>query len=82
MYLKCLICLLLCLFLSVFLKNRVLSVLLCLETLVLVGVLVLVGHSELIFSVCFVRVGACERAVGLACLVSLVRAQGTSFIMV
>lgn len=72
---------LLCLFLRVFLKNRVLSVLLCLETLVVVGVLVLVGHSELIFSVCFVRVGACERAVGLACLVSLVRAQGTSYIM-
>ena len=73
---------LLCLFLSVFLKTRVLSVLLCLEALVLVGVLILVGHAELIFSVCFVRVGACERAVGLACLVSLVRAQGSSMFVV
>lgn len=73
---------LLCLFLSVFLKTRVLSVLLCLEALVLVGVLILVCHTELIFRVCFVRVGACERAVGLACLVSLVRAQGSSMLVV
>lgn len=42
----------------------------------IVGVLVLVQHSELMFRVCFISIGACERAVGLGCLVRLVRAQG------
>lgn len=63
---------------AVFLKSRFLAVLLCLEALVIVSVLVLVLHSELIFRVCFISIGACERAVGLACLVRLVRQQGTS----
>ena len=76
MWLKCLVVLVLSLGLSIFLKTRTLSVLLCLEALVVVGVLVLVQHSELMFRVCFISIGACERAVGLGCLVSLVRAQG------
>lgn len=64
------------------LKTRSLSVLLCLESLVVVCVLVLVAHSELMFRVCFISIGACESAVGLACLVSTVRAQGTHIIWV
>lgn len=58
------------------LKTSSLSILLCLESMVVVCVLVLVAHSELMFRVCFISIGACERAVGLACLVSTVRAQG------
>nr|AKS04424.1 NADH dehydrogenase subunit 4L [Parasagitta elegans] len=76
MWLKSLALLVLCLLLGTFLKTSTLSVLLCLEALVIVGVLVLVQHSELMFSVCFISIGACESAVGLGCLVSLVRAQG------
>lgn len=53
--------------------------LLCLESLVVVSVLILIQHSELIFGVCFISIGACESAVGLACLVSIVRAQGAQF---
>lgn len=64
-----------------FLKTSMLSVLLCLEALVVVCVLVLVQHSELLFSVCFISIGACERAVGLGCLVSLVRSQGSQFLL-
>nr|AKS04371.1 NADH dehydrogenase subunit 4L [Parasagitta elegans] len=76
MWLKCLILMSVLLITAVFLKASYLAVLLCLEALVIVSVLVLVHHSELMFSVCFICIGACESAVGLACLVSLVRLQG------
>nr|AKS04306.1 NADH dehydrogenase subunit 4L [Parasagitta elegans] len=78
MWLKSLILMTIFLISAVFLKSSYLAVLLCLEALVIVAVLVLVHHSELLFSVCFLSVGACESAVGLACLVSLVRAQGSA----
>lgn len=71
-----------CIVAAVFLKSRFLAVLLCLETLVVVAVLVLVSHVELIFRVCFIAIGACERAVGLACLVIHVRHQGSSHIVI
>nr|AKS04264.1 NADH dehydrogenase subunit 4L [Parasagitta elegans]AKS04285.1 NADH dehydrogenase subunit 4L [Parasagitta elegans] len=63
---------------AIFSKNSFLSILLCLESLVLIGVLVLIMHSELMFSVIFISVGACESAVGLACLVGMVRYQGSA----
>lgn len=63
---------------SVFLKTSYLAVLLCMEALVIVAVLVLVHHAELIFRVCFISIGACESAIGLACLVRLVRRQGNT----
>nr|AKS04242.1 NADH dehydrogenase subunit 4L [Parasagitta elegans] len=75
MWLKCMILMSMFLIAAVFLKSSFLAVLLCLEALVIVAVLVLVRHSELMFSVCFISIGACESAVGLACLVSLVRMQ-------
>lgn len=56
--------------------------LLCLEALVIVCVLILVQHSELMFRVCFISIGACESAVGLGCLVSFVRSQGNQFITI
>lgn len=63
---------------TIFLKKRILSVLLCLESFVILRVLLLVNHSELMFRVCFISIGACERAIGLACLVGLVRNQGSA----
>nr|AKS04274.1 NADH dehydrogenase subunit 4L [Parasagitta elegans] len=78
MWLKSLILMSVILIAAVFLKSSFLAVLLCLEALVIMSVLVLVFHSELLFGVCFISIGACESAVGLACLVSLVRKQGTS----
>lgn len=81
MSLKCLVVMAFFLIVSVYLKTSYLSVLLCLESLVIVSVLVLVHHSELLFGVCFISIGACEGAVGLACLVSLVRRQGSSQIV-
>jgi len=38
--------------------------------------LALIAHSDLIFSVCFLSIGACEAAVGLSCMVGLVRLRG------
>lgn len=69
-----------CLLIGTFLKTSTLSVLLCLEALVVVCVLILVQHSELMFRVCFICIGACESAVGLGCLVSLVRRQGDQYL--
>lgn len=57
-------------------KTHSLSVLLTLEGLVMLTLLSLVAHSDLLFSVCFLRIGACEAAVGLSCLVGLVRLRG------
>lgn len=53
--------------------------LLCVEALVIMCVLILVHHAELLFRVCFISVGACGSAVGLACLVGLVRGVGTAY---
>jgi len=57
-------------------KAHSLAVLLTLEGLVILTLLALVAHRDLLFSVCFLRIGACEAAVGLSCLVGLVRLQG------
>lgn len=78
MWLKLLLVSSMCVVIAIFSKNRYLSILLCLEALVLIGVLVLIIQSELMFRVIFISVGACESAVGLACLVGIVRHQGSA----
>ena len=57
-------------------KTHALAVLLTLEGLVMLTLLALIAHRDLIFSVCFLSIGACEAAVGLSCLVGLVRLRG------
>ena len=57
-------------------KTHSLAVLLTLEGLVMLTLLALIAHSDLIFSVCFLSIGACEAAVGLSCMVGLVRLRG------
>jgi len=61
-------------------KAHSLAVLLTLEGLVMLTLLSLVAHSDLLFSVCFLRIGACEAAVGLACMVGLVRLRGQELV--
>nr|AKS04400.1 NADH dehydrogenase subunit 4L [Parasagitta elegans] len=77
MWLKWLLVMTSLLVIAVYTKKSSLSMLLCLEAMVILGVMVLMSHSESMFSVCFISIGACESAVGIACLVSLVRSQGT-----
>jgi len=57
-------------------KTHSLAVLLTLEGMVMLTLLALIAHSDLIFSVCFLSIGACEAAVGLSCMVGLVRLRG------
>jgi len=57
-------------------KTHSLAVLLTLEGLVMLTLLALIAHRDLIFSVCFLSIGACEAAVGLSCMVGLVRLRG------
>ena len=64
------------LLLSLSRKAHSLAVLLTLEGLVILTLLSLVAHNDILFSVCFLRIGACESAVGLACMVGLVRLRG------
>jgi len=64
------------LLLSLTRKAHALAVLLTLEGLVMLTLLALVSHRDLLFSVCFLRVGACEAAVGISCMVGLVRLRG------
>ena len=61
-------------------KKNVLSLLLTLECMVLFIFILLCFSRELFFSVIFLSVGACEAAVGLGCLVGLIRLAGQSFI--
>nr|AKS04024.1 NADH dehydrogenase subunit 4L [Parasagitta setosa] len=61
-------------------KNHSLSILLTLESIVLVTLMALVVRSEMMFSVCYLSVGACEAAVGLSCLVGLVRFCGKEYV--
>ena len=61
-------------------KNRVLRLLLTLECMVLLIFITLCFISELYFAVIFLRVGACEAAIGLGCLVGLIRLGGQSYI--
>jgi len=53
-----------------------LPVLLCLEGSVIICYVSMVAQAELVFAAVLLRVGAVEGAVGLACLVGLVRAAG------
>ena len=64
------------LLLSLSRKAHSLAVLLTLEGLVMLTLLSLVSHSDLLFAVCFLRIGACEAAVGISCMVGLVRLRG------
>lgn len=64
------------LLLSLMRKTHSLAVLLTLEGLVMLTLLALIAHSDLLFSVCFLSIGACEAAIGLACIVGLVRLRG------
>nr|YP_003433776.1 NADH dehydrogenase subunit 4L [Zonosagitta nagae]AGS47807.1 NADH dehydrogenase subunit 4L [Zonosagitta nagae]BAI68167.1 NADH dehydrogenase subunit 4L [Zonosagitta nagae] len=61
-------------------KQNVLSILLTLECMVLLTFIALCFSSELFFGVIFLSVGACEAAVGLGCLVGLIRLAGQSSI--
>lgn len=61
-------------------KNRVLRLLLTLECMVLLMFITLCFTRELYFAVIFLRVGACEAAIGLGCLVGLIRFGGQRFI--
>jgi len=61
-------------------KKNVLSLLLTLECMVLFMFIILCFSRELFFSVIFLSVGACEAAVGLGCLVGLIRLVGQSYI--
>ena len=61
-------------------KAHRLAVLLTLEGLVMLTLLGLVAHRDLLFSVCFLRIGACEAAVGVSCIVGLVRLQGKEYV--
>ena len=62
-------------------KNNVLRILLTLECIVLLIFLFISFSSEIFFSVIFLRVGACEAAVGLGCLVGLTRLWGETSIL-
>lgn len=61
-------------------KNNALSLLLTLECLVLFLFIMLCFLDELYFRVIFLRVGACEAAVGLGCLVGLIRLVGQNYV--
>ena len=61
-------------------KNNVLRLLLTLECVVLFLFIILCFLNELYFGVIFLRVGACEAAVGLGCLVGLIRLVGQNFV--
>ena len=61
-------------------KNNVLRLLLTLECLVLIMFNLICFTNELFFSIVFLSVGACEAAVGLGCLVGLIRFGGQNFI--
>ena len=61
-------------------KVHSLTVLLTMEGLVMLTLLSLVAHRDLLFSVCFLSIGACEAAVGLSCMVGLVRLRGQELI--
>ena len=61
-------------------KTHSLAVLLTLEGIVMLTLLALIAHSDLIFSVCFLSIGACEAAVGLSCMVGLVRLRGQELV--
>ena len=61
-------------------KKNVLSLLLTLECIVLLTFIALCFSAELFFGIIFLRVGACEAAVGLGCLVGLIRLAGQSSI--
>ena len=61
-------------------KNNVLSLLLTLECVVLFLFIILCFLDELYFRVIFLRVGACEAAVGLGCLVGLIRLAGQNYV--
>ena len=57
-------------------QRHSLPLLLCLERAVVICFVVLVGRAELVFASILLRIGAVEGAVGLGCLVGLVRARG------
>ena len=57
-----------------------LPLLLCLESAVIVCFVSLVLWPEMLFAAVLLRVGAVEGAVGLGCLVGLVRAHGRELI--
>ena len=57
-----------------------LPLLLCLEGSVVICFVALVTQAELVFASILLRVGAVEGAVGLGCLVGLVRASGRELV--
>ena len=57
-----------------------LPLLLCLEGSVVICFVALVTQAELVFASILLRVGAVEGAMGLGCLVGLVRASGRELV--
>jgi len=62
-------------------KKNVLSLLLTLECIVVLSFIQLTSN-EIYFRVYFIRVGACESAVGLGALVGLIRLTGSHLISI
>lgn len=63
-------------------QKHSLPLLLCLERVVVVCFVTLVGRAELRFAAVLLAVGAVEGAVGLGCVVGLVRAVGRELVTV
>lgn len=61
-------------------KMHTLAILLTLESFVMMALLAILTSSDLLFSVVYLSVGACEAAVGLSCMVGLVRLRGKEYI--
>ena len=57
-----------------------LPVLLCLESAVIVCFVALVLRPEVLFAAVFLSTGAVEGAIGLGCLIGLVRARGRGLV--
>ena len=61
-------------------KVHTLAILLTLESFVILTLIAILTVRDLFFSVVYLRVGACEAAVGLSCIVGLVRIRGKEYI--
>jgi len=57
-------------------QPHILPLLLCLESAVIVCYVSLMLRPDILFAAVLLRIGAVEGAVGLGCLVGLVRARG------
>ena len=63
-------------------QSHSLPLLLCLESAVILCFVSLVLQPEIMFAVVLLAVGATEAAVGMGCLVGLVRAHGRELVII